>query len=199
MASTWWEQIKGVFAGAEASTASEPVTHEVLTRHRDRREDFTRWREGVVARRMRAWLREAYEHYLTHGKPPSRAVDFLDTSSSKGFVVHFHRTQYTATEIRNFFDYLKERVQALDYRVQISDRRIFPRNHWVETQERHYLKPRLPPGEINDLDQRFGNIMIEYELRDDRPWNLRLRATVYGDAAYRDAQSFAALMMALSE
>jgi hypothetical protein len=39
--------------------------------------------------------------------------------------------------------------------------------------------------------------MIEFELRNDVPHNLRLRATIYQDKMYQEAGSFRALMMAL--
>ena len=216
MASTWWEQIKGVFAGAEASTASEPVTHEVLTRHRDRREDYTRWREGVVARRMRAWLREAYEHYLTHGKPPSRAVDFLDTSSSKGFVVHFDELQYSREEAEYFQLLLRERVLApvtlpdgsseKRYRTQVADSKTYAKAGATERTDRYYLKPRLvlhedpaiaaaPNGHTaGQFGQGFGNVLIELVIRNDKPYRLRFSATIYHDRVYQEAESFGALM-----
>ena len=48
------------------------------------------------------------------------------------------------------------------------------------------------------MDQSFGNIMIEFELRNDVPHNLRLRATVYNDSMYEAKGSFGALMMAFA-
>ena len=131
-------------------------------------------------------------------------MSFLDTPSAKGFVIHFHRTAYSREEITHFFHYLKERILEFNYRTQISDRRIFSRKDWVETQERHYLKPRTRkqrmagPQVRGGLEQQFGNLSVEFELRDDRPWNLRLRATTYQDALYAEPQSFRALMVALT-
>ena len=216
MASTWWEQIKGVFAGAESSTAAEPVTHEVLTRHKDRREAYARWREGVVAEGMRQWLREAYEHYLRHGEPPSRAVDFLDTSSSKGFVIHFGELQYSRGEAENFQLLLRERVLApvalpdgtkeKRYRTQVADAKTYTKAGTTERTDRYYLKPRLvlhedpaiaaaPDGHTADqFGQGFGNILIELVLRNDEPYRLRFSATIYHDRVYQKAESFGALM-----
>jgi hypothetical protein len=48
------------------------------------------------------------------------------------------------------------------------------------------------------MNQAFGNVMIEFELRNDLPHNLRLRATIYQDAMYKDAGSFGGLMEVLA-
>lgn len=214
--STWWEQIKGVFSKAEASTPNEPVSHEVLTRHKDRREGFARWREGIVARRMRDWLREAYEHYLRTGQPPSRAVDFLDTSSSKGFVIHFDELQYSREEAENFQLLLRERVLApvplpdgtaeKRYRTQVADARTYTKAGATERTDRYYLKPRLvlhedpaiaaaPNGHTADqFGQGFGNVLIELVTRNEQPYRLRFSATIYHDRVYQKAEGFGALM-----
>lgn len=214
--SSWWEQVKGIFSKAEASSSNEPVSHEVLTRHQDRREDLARWREGVVAQRMRDWLREAYEHYLRTGEPPSRAVDFLDTSSAKGFVIHFDELQYSREEAEFFQLMLRERVLAPTpladgttekrYRTQVADTKAYTRAGATERTDRYYLKPRLalhddpaiaaaPDGHTADqFGQGFGNVLIELVSRNDVPYRLRFSATIYHDRVYREAESFGALM-----
>ena len=192
----FWDQITNLFNRAEDSGPAAPTIHEMIERTDAEQADYDRWARTGGPQRLLDWLNEQYAIKLGKGRPDS-SIDFLDTPSSKGFVIHFHQTNYTPAEVTHFFDYLKERVLALNYRTQISDRRIFPRNHWIETQERHYLKPRLERGNFTDVDQRFGNIMIENELRDDKAWNLRLRATTYQDAMYREAASFRALMVAI--
>ena len=216
MAQSWWEQIKGVFARAEASSATEPVAHAVLTRHRERREAYERWRDGIVAERMQVWLAEAYAHYLQHDEPPSRAVDFLDTPSSKGFVIHFDELQYSLEEAEMFQLLLRERVLApvtlpdgttgKPYRTQVADTKTYAKAGATERTDRYYLKPRLvlhedpaiaanPDGHTADqFGQGFGNVLIELVVRNDRPHMLRFSATVYHDRVYQKAESFGALM-----
>ena len=174
-----------------------PAVHELIERDPDFQARYEQWKRTHNSRRLLDWL---VEQYATHraGQATDSGVGFLDTPSSKGFVIYFRELNYRPEEIEYFFDYLKERVQTLDYRSDISDRRVFSRNDWVETQERHYLKPRknFEAGKL--IEQGFGNITIQHELRDDVPHNLRLRATVYMDALYEDAATFGALMMAIS-
>ena len=88
----------------------------------------------------------------------------------------------------------EERVRALNYRTQISDTRTYHRADWVETIQRHYLKPRPNFQEGKKMDQAYGNVMIELELRNDQVQNLRFRATSYQDRLFNDALEFKELM-----
>ncbi|PPK88009.1 hypothetical protein CLV84_0972 [Neolewinella xylanilytica] len=199
----FWQKITALFDSAEQSGPADPAVHEMIERDEAELQDYARWKRTLGRRRLLDWLTDQYAVQQTMGNG-DRAVDFLDTPSSKGFVIHFSETQYTKPEITHFFHYLKERVLELNYRTQISDRRVYSRPDWVETQERHYLKPRTRtqrlagPVERGGLEQKFGNITVELELRNDVPWNLRLRATTYQDALYGEPESFRALLMALA-
>lgn len=192
----FWDQIKAAFKSAEQSSPNEPVVHELIERSEKELLDYDRWKRTLARRRLLDWLVDQYAAFQAKGRL-DESIAFLDTPSSKGFVIYFHQTQYSKTEVVHFFDYLKERVLELNYRPQISDRRIFNRNFWVEMQERHYLKPRNTYEEGIEIDQRFGNIMVELEFRDDKVHNLRLSATRYSDSLYNEGESFRSLMMAL--
>lgn len=193
---SFWNQVKSVFQQAEQSSPAQPAIHEVISREAASEVAYERWKNTAAKERMLAWLSEQHRVFKGRGRQ-DEAVDFLDTPSTKGFVVHFFQTQYSKEEVIFFFDYLKELILALNYRSQISDRRIFSRNQWVETQERHYLKPRNTFTAGEKIDQKFGNITLELEFRDDQVRNLRLRATIYKDALYEEADGFSALMAAL--
>ena len=199
---SFWNKITALFDAAAESSPSAPAVHEMIERDAETLADYEQWKKTLARRRLFDWITDQYARFLSK-HPTDGGISFLDTASSKGFVIHFNELQYGPREIHHFFHYLKERVLTLNYRTQISDRRIFSRRDWVETQERHYLKPRTRkqrnrPIERGGLDQQFGNITIELELRNDRPWNLRLRATTYQDALYGAPESFRALLMALA-
>lgn len=197
MSTTLWQKVKSLFDQAENSSPSHPAVHEMIERSQEELVDYDGWKKTLSSKRLLDWLIDQYAVFRGKGST-DLAIDFLDTPSTKGFVIHFSQTQYSKREITHFFDFLKERVKELNYRSDISDRRIFSRNDWVETQERHYLKPRNRYEEGEKMNQGFGNITIELELRDDRVRNLRLRATVYKDALYDEAESFRALIIALA-
>lgn len=193
---TFWDQIKNIFQRAEESSPTDPTVHELIERSPEDEAAYERWKRTAGPRRLMDWIVNQY-YRDRDGLGSDDTIGFLRTNSTEGFVIYFRDMNYGPDEIAHFFDYLRERVLTLNYRPDISDRRIFPRRDWIETRERHYLKPRLDLS-APKLDQAFGNVMIEYELRDDQPHNLRLRATVYSDALYAEGRSFGGLLEVLA-
>lgn len=201
-----WNRVKALFNEAESSTKQEPADHSILTRHQDEREAFAVWREGIIARRLKDWFADQYAVFLTYPQQVDEALDFLDTPSSKGFVVHFHKTQYSLREAEFFQLYLREKVLSQNYRTQVADTKAYAIDAGTERNDRYYLKPRpdwSPPeghqGGINthsadQFDQQFGNVLIELVVRNDKPHHLKFSATIYHDRVYQKAQSFGALM-----
>ena len=193
---TFWNQIKTIFNRAENSSAIAPTVHELIERTDEELAGYERWKTTAAPRRLLGWLGNQYARH-EDGLSTDGTIGFLDVQGSRGFVIYFREMNYGREEITFFSHYLKERVLTLNYRSDISDRRIFPRKDWVETRERHYLKPKVDYDDAV-MDQVFGNIMIEFELRNDEPHNLRLRATKYNDALYKAEGSFGGLIMALT-
>ncbi len=205
-----WDYFKNLFRKAESSSPSQPLIHEMIERSEEERRDYAFWKSTMVSRRLQDWLHDQYAVYRIAPDDIDEALDFLDTPSSKGFVIYFHKTRYSPRDVRHFFDYLKEQVLGLDYRPQISDVRTYQRSEWVEMVERHYLKPRpafqrrnlsVTPSHSTTLDdaaekfnQRFGNITIEHHLRNERPYYLKFSATSYQDALFTEAEEFRILM-----
>ncbi len=192
-----WNYLRRLFQSAETSSLARPFLHEVLRRDAEQKADFEQWQESLMRRRMTDWLADQYAVWLTDPERLDEAIDFLDTPSSKGFVIHFHKTRYNRREVTHLFEYLHHKVHALDYRRQHADVRTYQREGWVETVERYHLKPRVRTGDGDKLNQRFGNITIELTLRNDRVFNLKFRANTYSDRAFQEADSFGALMQAL--
>lgn len=202
----WWDQVKAIFQEAEQSQASEPVLHEVLARHKEDVEAFSRWREGLVCRRLLDWLSDQYALFLTEPNRVDEGIDFLSTKGQKGFVIHFSDTQYSLTEAEYFQLLLRERVLSQAYRTQVADARTYAKNGATERTDRYYLKPRPkfdhPNGPdapmdgytANQHDQQFGNVMIELVVRNEKPHQLRFSAATYQDRIYKDASGFGALM-----
>lgn len=192
--SNLWKYIKDLFNSAEDSSPSKPLFHELIHRSEEEKADYEHWKRTLVRRRLTGWLTDQYAIYQVLPKDIDEALDFLDTPSSKGFVIHFSQTRYSLRDVTHFFDYLKEQVRQLGYRSQISDSRTYHRSDWVETVQRHYLKPRPKFTEGEKMSQAYGNIMIELELRNEQVHNLRFRATSYQDRTFYEALGFKELM-----
>lgn len=198
-----WAYLKNIWTKAEQSSPSQPLIHELIERSKEEKEDYEYWKRTLVLRRLLDWVKNQFSIHQLQPQHTDETVDFLNTPSSKGFVVHFHETRYSKRDAVHFFDYLKERVLELGYRSQISDRRSYNRPDWVEMVERHYLKPgpvfntTLSPGEKHQ--QRYGNIMLELEWRNDKIYNLRFRANSYRDRLFEEADDFQELMQLITK
>lgn len=189
-----WKKFKDLFQQAEESSPTKPLIHEMIERSTEEKEDYEFWKNTLVCRRLNDWLSNQYAVFQALPRDTDEAIDFLDTPSSKGFVIHFYKTQYSNRDVTHLFDFYKERMRALDYRTQISDRREFIKADRVEKIERHYMKPKPDFMRTGKFSQRFGNVMIELNFKDDKPYRLKFSATSYKDALFKDAEDFKELM-----
>ena len=193
--SDFWEKIKSVFSSAEESSSINPTIHEIIERSEVELTNYEHWKNSLAARRLLDWLKNEYFTFLTSSNNIDQSIDFLDTTSKKGFVIHFSNMKYSLEEITFLFDYLKEKVKKLPYRIYVSDTRTYPKNDFVETIHRHYLKPSLKlKMSEQKASQAFGNITIEMFLKNDQIVNLKFSATTYRDHQFEEAGNFNDLM-----
>lgn len=193
-----WQYLRNLFREAAESSPSNPAIHTVITRSETEKDDYDRWEDSLIKRRLVDWLSDQYAVYRVAAEDIDEGIDFLNTPSSKGFVIHFYKTRYTAVEVKHLFDYLKNQMrQQLNYKLQLSDRRTYNRPDWVETVERYYLKPRPEFVAGQKTDQAYGNVTIELLFRDDQVHQLKLQATSYHDHQYQEAADFHDLMQAI--
>lgn len=185
-----WDYIKNLFQQSAESTPSNPLLHEVIERTEEEKIAYANWKNTLVKHRLLNWLNHEYVNYLINPDGKGDSIDFLDTPSAKGFVVHFAETGYTKAEVVHFFDYLKERVLSLNYKSYLSDSRTYHRPQWVESVQRHYLKPRNIFRQGEKVRQGFGNITIEILQRNERIQHLKFHAATYQDHLYREADDF---------
>lgn len=192
-----WEYFQGLFRKAATSSPSNPFLHALIERNEEEKLDYEHWKNTLVRRRLQDWLSDQFAIFKVLPEDIDEALDFLDTPSSKGFAIHFHKTQYSRRDTLHFMDFLKEQVLKLEYRTQISDTRTYEKGEWVETIERHYLKPQPMADNPGKLRQRFGNITIELTLRNDKPLLLKFIATVYKDHLFEEGEAFHLLLQAI--
>lgn len=200
----FWNRIRELFTEAEESSPTHPVEHEVLLRHKQMAPALAQWRGGVVAGKLLTEIERGYAAFLQGERAGTASVEFLDTPSTKGFVLFFDSLNYTFNEAQLLQLLLRERVLAAGYRTQVADLRRYALGKGVEQTDRYYLKPRMSFDLVGDtpldmhtagqLSQGFGNVLVELVTRDERPHLLKLSATVYQDRVYRPADQFAQLI-----
>jgi len=196
--SDWWSKITSLFTKTAQSTPTQPAIHEIIQRSEEHIVAYEKWKGSVVHQQLLNWLSEQYSNYSLDNKATSTSIDFLKTPSTKGVAIHFTDMNYSTDDAKFLFDYFREEIKKNNYRTQVSDTRTYSNKSWVETVERHYLKPRPQYDDKGKIDQAFGNITILLTMRDEKVYRLKLSATAYVDRLFNDAKGFEGLMRVIS-
>lgn len=190
-----WKYVQDLFKAEQESSPVKPFIQEPLVRSELELEDYNLWKRTLAKRRVLDWLNVQYASFVMNGKMElDKTIDFLNTPSVKGFVIYFDEQLHNKKDIIHLFDYLQECVLEMNYKKYMSDTRTYTqtRNNktWVETIERHYLKPRFKKRDNDTFDQQFGNIKIELLFRDEVIRNLQFSATKYNDRNFSKGDTF---------
>ncbi len=195
---SWWSKIKTILTKSELSSPTQPAIHEIITRSDDFLAEYDIWRGGPKHKKMLNWISEQYASYQNNADDQSDSIDFLHTASTKGLAIHLADLDIEVEEAQFLMDFFKEKIRTHQYRTQVSDTRTYSKNTWVETVERHYLKPKPQYDEAGKIDQAFGNITLLLTLRDDKVYNLKMSATAYQDRLFNAEKQFSELMRAVT-
>ena len=171
--------------------ATEPLVQQSLERTTDEVTDYEQWKNSTTQVAITTWLRDQFMAYQCSPYNTHDGIDFLASSTSKGFRIHPALTRFADNSVRHFFDYLKEIIVKDNYRVSLSDTRIFGRGYWNETIHRHVLKPLTEHGD------EFSQITIELVLKDDKLVNLRMDTRIPNTDLPRPSDDFSEWMQAL--
>ena len=125
-------------------------------------------------------------------------VHILASQYANGFAISFGDS-FTEETFKHTFDWLKEKVLTMGYRISVSDRKISEKNNYEETVEKWYLKPISEDLDAQKANQRFGNITIEKIDIDRKPNYIKFLASIYQDRLYTEALTFDELLDNLSK
>ncbi len=195
---SWWSKIKSIFNQSELSSPTQPAIHEIIKRSEEFLEEYDTWKGGPKHKKLLNWISEQYAIYQNKDGKLSESIDFLHTASTKGVAIHLADSNHDTEEARYLLDYFKEKIREHQYRSQVCDTRTYTKNTWIETVERHYLKPKPQYDELGKLDQAFGNITLLLTFRDDKVYNLKMSATAYQDRLFNAEKQFSELMRVIT-
>lgn len=180
--------LKKLFGEKEESTEVEmsPVK-EKLSRGEKFLYEFQEWkdsnRSAAVLSRLSSLhedVRNGHETDLLHiHKTPQANGFFFD-----------HRTGIEAEEFSFVLDHFKERALEEGYALYTSEKRYQEKSDSVQEMERHYLKPSLDSSLQTPIDQRYGNILLEYVAYNNKPAYLKVMVSCYSDRNYTEALNF---------
>jgi hypothetical protein len=176
------------------SDLSKPQSQKSIRRNEKEINDFDKWKASNKQISMLTWLREQLMTYQSVPTKTHEGIDFTATSSSKGFRLHPALTRFPDAAVIHLFDYLKEQLMTFGYVPTVSDARLFKRDYWDETIQRHVLKPR---NAQNTEGMIFSEITIELILKDNHLCQLRMNACIPNTDMPRQTDDFADLMQAV--
>jgi len=190
-----WQYFQNLFQKVEHSSKTEPLLHDSIIRKDEEIAAYEKWKTTHIKNQLVDWIANEYGAFVKEGVSIDDSILFLDAVSSKGFAIYFSNMRYTPQEATHLFDFFKEKVLELNYRLANSDVRTYTKGAVVESLAKYYLKPSLknmlgnPP-----FNQEFGNISIELICQDDMPKILKFSATSYNDRSYQKPKHFTLLM-----
>lgn len=162
------------------------LVHEIIDRSDRYTKEYEVWKNSIQRKELVKTVGNSY-HMKEKGFVGSPDVHLLDSKYSNGFAISFDDT-LNKKEFQFLFDWFAEKVQELGYKKSTSDLLVSDKGKHVESKEKHYLKPEIK--DITPIDQKFGNILIEYILIDGKPSYLKLVANVYSDRMYQKPEQF---------
>ncbi len=185
----FWKQVKGWFKEVDESSPTKPFIEERLERTEAELEDLKSWKLSNSCLELCSVV---YDSFLEEKNHP--ALTFLKLRSSSGFIIDLEKEKTNLRDAQRFMDFLREKVLALNYKRQNSNYRLYSKNGKTEKIERFYMKPRLNIVESGQVDQLYGNVIIELTIREEVPLSLKFQVNGYSDRNYTDSRTFGALM-----
>lgn len=179
-------------------THKVPFIQEELKRDEKEQLAYEEWMEIKGYFPFNALLKEQYAKSQEQGSNVAMCT-FMSRGTASGFVI-YPNEYLDDSEFAHYFDYLHKKVLTLGYRKYLSDYKQFIKQDHIKRIERHYVKPKLTRDpKATQANQRFGNITIELEYKDEKIKYLKLLASVYNDRLYSKALPFGELIEVLVE
>lgn len=159
---------------------------EVIKRSTSFAERFNAWKTSDTCSDI---LNDIWQSYFwkQRGIDKDPNVSILNSTYSNGFAISY-TPEIEQNNFQYLFDYLADRVKGLGYLLVVS--RVTMKDHGdeVETTEMHYLKPK--PTFIEPIDQRYGNVQIEFKKYNDEPSRIKVLANTYPNRKYKSPENF---------
>lgn len=188
-----------VLSNPELSETCKPLTRKPLVKTEKESQEYDKWKNTPKLSQMLSYLNDECQKHQSSADKTHDGIDFYANSSARGFRLHPALTRFSDSHVKYLFDFLKERLTALDYQAVSSDTSVFKRgDYWTETIHKHILKsPNSRENYCENLAGGFGQITIELLLKDNRLCALRFEATVPDTDLPRPTDDFANLIQLL--
>jgi hypothetical protein len=196
MKSEFFDQImQKLFKKDDKEIVSQPFVSEQLIRSESFTERYDEWKvKRKINRRIDA-LRIAMDDVNTSSGSHPYLVRYR-TPEANGFAL-YAGFGFGDEEYSFLLDHFRDMTLTLGYRLYTSDRKHSEKGEIIERVDRHYLKPAPAKLAGETMNQIYGNILIELISRNDKPFLLKLMASVYAGRQYSQPLPFEQLIEAL--
>ncbi len=160
---------------------------ELLVRSEDYKKKYRNWMSSGEAVKLIKRVERSY--YLKKNRMKGDyEVHLFNSPAANGFALTYH-PDISPVEFQFLLDYWRDRTLLLNYRLANTDRQLREKENYIQTTEKHYLKPPLTMGQKKS-EQRYGNILLEYVLINHQPNYIKLMVTIYSDHLFTTADPF---------
>lgn len=183
---SYFDHIYTLLFGGKNKHSSKIFVNEIIKRSQSFLDRFHAWKTSDLCGEFLNDLWQSY-FWRKQGVDKDPQILLLESTYSNGFAINYE-SKYGKNNFHYLFDYLADRVKKLDYRLVLSRHTLQEKGDVVELKEMHYLKPKR--GFVEPIDQKYGNVQIEYIEENDMPTRIKLIANSYPDRKYTVANSF---------
>jgi hypothetical protein len=183
--------LKNIFADAEESSqAVKPFVQEILARSNKEINSYNQWlcseKQPQTIAIFKSRLR--YKNELSDGEQIQ--IEFIEGKATSGFVCYYNQQFFQPEAFQHLFDYLKQQVLTLEYKLYVSDTQTRLQQDNAHTKDRHYLKPKYSYDEAQQKTmQQYGNIIIELHKTNNEPEKIHFIVNRYSGYDYSEAIS----------
>ncbi|MEO9483824.1 MAG: hypothetical protein ABJG47_10280 [Ekhidna sp.] len=183
---SYFDYIYSKLFGKPGTTSTKVLVNEIIKRSQSFLDRFQAWKKSDLCS---DFLNDLWQSYFwrKRGVDKDPQISLLESTYSNGFAISYE-TKYGKMNFRYLFDLLADQVKLLDYRLVMSRHTMQEKGDVVEVKEMHYLKPKR--GIVEPIDQKYGNVQIEYIEENDQPTRIKLIANSYPDRKYKQAEDF---------
>jgi len=183
----YFDQIYSKVFGRDTS---RPVVMDALIkRNKSFLDKFNQWKGSEISH---DFLNDIWQSYFwsKQGIDKKPTVLIHESNYSNGFALNYENN-YDKNYFHFLFDYLADQVKNLGYILVTSKVSMKENGDNVETREMHYLKPKR--SFVEPIEQKFGNVQIEFLKVNEYPTRIKLIANVYPDRKYKEPDDFEVL------
>jgi len=196
MAKEFVDRILSKLFGEKENPSEEgmPAIKEKLTRSSRFNNQMRAWLSTSRSSELMDFIFAEYERSVQNNG--NGLLHLHSTAQANGFFFD-SRIGLKKEEFNYLLDHFKDAVLDLGYTLYTSDVKYKEKSDSVQVVERHYLKPSLSKELVFPIDQKYGNVLLEYVAYNGEPAYLKVMATCYSDRSYTKAMEFGALVKLL--